>query len=362
MATLFLVAACSAGGPGGVSSSPTATADIKRSKLDLTYSALAENHVGKPSSRDLLTAALDAFRKTAQEAGGKADLPTPEFEDVTEPVLADFRKFADAAASIAAQNPSVPSDRFADAAIMAMLRVSPDCHSYYRPRRAAGIPALQAAMAPSGGEAQIAQADEAGLEYRVVAGNIGYLTWREFRKTGTYDITTEVRKALDALVARGVKGWIVDLRANGGGDPPQTMVSWFLAGEPIMEVRVRTGAAGVVTARSELRLPQSYQLPIAMILNGRSGSSPEVFALGLKENKRAVIVGQKSVGCLGATNLITMADNSLLGVTVQEFVGAVTGARYNNVGIPPDVPADDASAIDAATRVVQEQITKGRGP
>jgi hypothetical protein len=40
----------------------------------------------------------------------------------------------------------------------------------------------------------------------------------------------------------------------------------------------------------------------------------------------------------------------------QEFVGAITGTKYNNIGIMPDVPADDASAIAAATKVLLDKI------
>jgi hypothetical protein len=36
----------------------------------------------------------------------------------------------------------------------------------------------------------------------------------------------------------------------------------------------------------------------------------------------------------------------------SELAGAVTGARFNNVGLTPDVPADDASAVGAAVAVL----------
>lgn len=352
-----LVAACSGSAPaGGTTASPAPSADIKQSKLDITYSAITENHYASPTSKAILTAALDAFRTTAKAAGATVEVATPEFEDKSEPLIPDFKKFAEAAKKIAAATPQVSADRFADAAILAMLAVKPDCHGYYRPKRSASVPAAEAAAAPGAP----APADEAGLEFRIVGGNVGYVTWKEFKRTGTYDITTEVKKALDALLAQGAKAWLFDLRANVGGDPPQTMTSWFLDGQPIMDIRTKTGSAGIVTARKELRLPDTYQLPMAVILNGRGGSSPEVFTLGLKENKRATVVGQKSVGCLGSIYPLTLSDGSFVAVPHQEFVGAVTGARYNNVGIPPDVPADDASAIDVATRLLQEQIAKGR--
>ncbi len=76
----------------------------------------------------------------------------------------------------------------------------------------------------------------------------------------------------------------------------------------------------------------------------------------MKENKRATIVGGKSVGCLGGTSSTPLGDGSELYVVQQEFVGGVTGAKYNNVGIPPDVAADDASAVATASKLLLDKI------
>ena len=353
-----LVLACTPPAGGGASGTPgaQATADIKKSKLDIAYSLIADSDIHKTSSKKLLTAGLDAIKAEARSSGGTDDVPTPEFQDVSEAVLADFTKFANAAGALAAKNPQLSADRIADTAIDAWLKAAPDCHTYYANRRSGILSGGVTMQVPAPGS--FALDDEAGLESRMVGGNVGYIAWHEFLHTGTYDITREVRKQLDKLLAQGAKAWLFDLRGNIGGDPPQTMTSWFLKeGDKIMDVQVRTGSGGVVTAKGELRLPEAYQLPIAIVLNGRGGSSPEVFALGLKENKRATIVGSKSLGCLGAIGSpVTLPDGTRLAVAIQEFVGAVTGARYNNVGIPPDVPADDATAIDVATKLLQDKI------
>lgn len=50
------------------------------------------------------------------------------------------------------------------------------------------------------------------------------------------------------------------------------------------------------------------------------------------------------------------SDGAQLYVVQQEFVGAVTGARYNNAGIPPDVPDDDASAVAVASKLLLDKI------
>jgi carboxyl-terminal processing protease len=98
---------------------------------------------------------------------------------------------------------------------------------------------------------------------------------------------------------------------------------------------------------------------MAVIINGRSASGSEVFTLALKENKRATIVGQKSLGCLGAESPNPLPGGASIHVTVQEFVGGVTGAKYNNAGIPPDVVADDATAVAKAIEILKQKIAGG---
>ncbi len=354
LVTLAIAVSACTGGTATSSPTPVKTGDIKRAKLDIAYSALADNQVNKPTSKALLDAALGAIKAEVRATGGTDEVATPEFQDVAEPLNDDFKKFAQAAGALAAKNPQLSADRIADAAINAMIKVKPDCHTYYR-----GATCLR--RTSSGG---FPPGDEAGLASSMLSGNIGYITWREFVKTGTYDITNEVRKRLDQLVAQGAKAWLLDLRSNIGGDPPQAMASWFLNGEPYMRIDLRTGSAGVQTAIKDLRLPQAYQLPIAVAIDGRTGSSPEVLTLALKENKRATIVGEKSVGALGATNIVQFSDGTFLAVTVQEFVGAQTGARYNNAGIPPDVPAEGSKAVDVAASLLREQLAqvKAGGP
>ena len=360
---IVIISACTTGGTSsGASPSAAATADIKRAKLDIAYSAFIDADVHKISSKTALTAALDAIRAEVKATNGKDDVPTPEFQDANELSLADFRKFADAAGALAAKNPQLSADRVADAAIAGMIATSPDCHTNYRDkggrihRSRPEVTTGTSARAPSEGTTVVPGTDETGLTAKLLPGGVGYITFREFLKTGTYDVTREVRKALDLLLAAGAKAWLFDLRGNRGGDPPQTMTSWFLNGEAIMKIDTRTGGAGTVTAKTELRLPETYQLPMAVILNDAGGSSPEVFTLGLKENKRATVIGQKSTGCLGATNETNMSDGSLLLVAVQEFVGAITSARYNNTGIPPDVPASDATAVGVAAKLLLDKI------
>ncbi|HUF26323.1 MAG TPA: hypothetical protein VMM18_05000, partial [Gemmatimonadaceae bacterium] len=129
---VVMVVGCTGGVPNiGATPQPTNTPDIQRAKLDLIYSALTDQDLHKVTSKKALEMALDFVREEVKRTGGSTDVATPEFADVAETNLGDFRKFADAVSEIAAANPQLSGDDIALAALTGMLRATPDCHTYY---------------------------------------------------------------------------------------------------------------------------------------------------------------------------------------------------------------------------------------
>src|SRR5438132_6482712 len=356
----LLAVACSGATPAS-SPTPAATTDIKRSKLDISYSGFVDQDVHHVTSKKALEAALEAVKAEVRAAGGKDAVDTPAFQDTDEPQLADFNKFAQAVGRLAANNAQLSANRIADAAITGMIKASPDCHTYYvdnsgQVRNSSGkILTGTGSMIPAQGTS-LGGPDQAGLSGKMLTGGVAYITWHEFAINGTYRITDMVKAMLDKALAQGAKAWLFDLRGNVGGNGADLMASWFLNGEPTLSVVVKTGNAGTATANKDLRLGAAYQLPIAIILNDRGGSAPEVLSASLKEGKRATIVGKTSIGCLGATSPTHMNDGAEISVTVQEFTGALTGTKYNNNGIVPDVAADDATALDKGVEILNQKI------
>jgi hypothetical protein len=361
-ATVALVA-CTPAATTTASPAPQKTGDFKQSKLDIAYSAMSDGSVHNPTSKQLLTGALEAMKKEAKGSGGSDDVATPEFSTDMSTNLGDFKKFAVAAGALALKNSQLSADRLAEAGVVGMMQADPDCHTYYIDGKGGVKYSRQEAnkgtapRIPAGGTAIQGTPDQSGLQAKMLDGGIAYVTFHTFEISGNYRITDAVKAVLDKAVAMGAKAWIFDLRANIGGNGADLMGSWFLNGEPALKVMEKNGSAGTQTANRDLRLSAAYQLPIAVILNDRSGSAPEVFAAWLKENKRATIVGATSAGCLGSTVSAPLgSDGSKLFVVQEEFIGAITGTKYNNQGIPPDVKADDAGAVDAAITAVKAQI------
>src|SRR3989454_12626493 len=127
---LFAVA-CS-GDTTASSPTPVATADIKRSKLDISYSGFVDQDVHPATSKKALEAALEAVKAEIRAAGGKDAVDTPAFQDTDEPQLADFNKFAQVVGQLAASNTQLSANRIADAAITGMIRARPGWHTLYR--------------------------------------------------------------------------------------------------------------------------------------------------------------------------------------------------------------------------------------
>jgi hypothetical protein len=361
--TLALLAVSCATTPAGTASgSPSKTIDIKRTRLDIVYSAFVDEDVHHVTSKKALEAALDSVKAAVRGAGGKDDVATPQFQDVDEPQTADFNKFADVVSQLAGRV-QLSADRIADAGIVGMLGASPDCHTFYVTAGGGGFQSRQ--FTPKGGNAVIPNQgtslggpDEAGLTGRMLPGGIAYITFRQWILTGTYKLNDAVRAMLDKAVAQGAKAWLIDLRGNLGGIPVD-ISSFFLNGEPTRGRLLKNGNGGTSSSNTDLRLPDAYQLPIAIVANDRTASASEHFMLDLKEGKRATIVGQKTYGCLGAAIETRLPDGGLLSIVVEEVIGGTSGARYNNAGIPPDVQADDAPAVDKAIEILRQKITGG---
>lgn len=362
----LVITACAVAQVGPATTSPVPTAAFGQAKLDIAYSFISDSSAHRPASGQLLRGALDGMRSLVASVGGNASVTTPAFTDDIGTNLDDFHKFAAAAGILAAANPQLTASGLADAAIVGMIRADPDCHTYYvdayghsndsrTVTRVGTGPQI-----PAGGVTVLGEPDQDGLQAKVLPNGIAYVTWHAFESVGTYKITDAVHAVLDRSLAVGAKAWLFDLRGNIGGNGGDTMSSWFLDGQPTLRETTRAGNAVTLTANRDVRLGPAYQLPIAVILNDRGGSSPEVFAASLKENKRATIVGRTSTGCLGEESDVPLGtDGSRLYVVQQEFAGGVTGTRFNNVGITPDVAADDASAVNAAVAVLLEKIRGG---
>lgn len=129
----------------------------------------------------------------------------------------------------------------------------------------------------------------------------------------------ELEDVLTTLVSLEMEGLILDLRFNPGGllDIAIEMADLFLKSGNIVSVRGRNVPERSWDARSRETLPE---FPMAVLVNGYSASASEVLSACLQDNKRAVVVGERTWGKGSVQNVIRIDDGkSILKLTTASY-------------------------------------------
>lgn len=134
---------------------------------------------------------------------------------------------------------------------------------------------------------------------------------------------------------KNLKGVIVDLRDNGGGqlDAAVSVSSqWLNFGQTVVEER----AGGKVrqTFKSDQNGPLA-DLKTVVLVNSYSASASEIVTGALRDYKKARIIGQKTYGKGSVQELIPLDDGSALKVTVAKWF-TPNGDNIDKQGIEPD--------------------------
>jgi carboxyl-terminal processing protease len=179
-----------------------------------------------------------------------------------------------------------------------------------------------------------AQIQPPSVEYRMLPSKVGYIQIYGFPE----NVAAQVKAGLDALDRQGATAWILDVRDNGGGslDSVTQVASMFVPKGKLLYYLYdansqRTDYVADGSVRS--RIP-----PIAVLTNDGSGSGAEIFAAVLREQAVAVLVGEKTAGCVGTGQLYSLPDGGGIQVTVAQLITG-GGKILNRIGLEPDVPA-----------------------
>lgn len=106
----------------------------------------------------------------------------------------------------------------------------------------------------------------------------------------------ELDAALEQLRGQGLRALVLDLRGNAGGLLPAAVAvaSRFLRGGVVCTLYARSGAAD--TRHADPAQGRAADLPLVVLLNGRSASGSEVLAGALRDYGAAVLAGERSYG------------------------------------------------------------------
>lgn len=161
---------------------------------------------------------------------------------------------------------------------------------------------------------------------------------------------------LEQKSAFGLKGMVLDLRRNPGGllDEAVKMADLFLGAVPIVSTKARdpsddehrSGRAGDI-------LPG---IPMAVLIDGGSASASEIVAAALKDNQRAVLIGQKSYG-KGSVQVLEKISEGGLRITIARYFRP-NNQPVDGIGITPD---QDVAPTETGDPQLEQALAAVRG-
>ncbi len=127
----------------------------------------------------------------------------------------------------------------------------------------------------------------------LLPGDVGLVQLDTFSQVAA----DEVGKAIEAMKARGMKAFILDLRQNTGGLLTQArdVANLFLPKRKlVVSTESRAGEPRKLYTTDDPLIPDG--MPVVVLISRFSASASEIVAGALQDHQRAVIVGQRSYG------------------------------------------------------------------
>lgn len=148
--------------------------------------------------------------------------------------------------------------------------------------------------------------------------------------------TQELHDALKTAQKKGVKGIVLDLRNNPGGLVEQAVgvANTFLPKGTIVSIRGRDDSS---VREYQAQAPKiDVAAPIVVLVNAGSASAAEIVAGALRDQKRAMLMGERTFGKGSVQNIIPLPDGSGLKLTVALYY-TPSGDSIQAQGITPDI-------------------------
>lgn len=180
----------------------------------------------------------------------------------------------------------------------------------------------------------------------------------------TANTCNEVVRAVNKLTAQhGIRGIIMDLRSNSGGEMYSAvdLARLFVPAGPVVHIVEKDGETMTLSADGE---PQ-IKVPLVVLIDGYTASASEIFAGAIKDTQVGVLVGTKTFGKGIVQGVHFLKDGSSVKLTHARYL-TPNKNDIHQVGIEPDISCpfpEDMTAknfqdvqLDKAIEVLQNML------
>ena len=158
-------------------------------------------------------------------------------------------------------------------------------------------------------------------------------------------IKDDIEREINKILQNNIKLLIVDVRGNSGGD---SRIADLFAGHFFKEnalfryYKVRKNKSNFLLSQKQFfikALAPYINIPIMILTDRACFSSNELFIAGMKDNKRALIIGEKTAGGTGNPKTFEIVSGKyVLKLAVSSWiVKRLNGKLIEGAGIEPDI-------------------------
>jgi len=172
---------------------------------------------------------------------------------------------------------------------------------------------------------------------RTLPNGMGYLRIVSFRN----GVAQEVRSHAADLASKGAKALIVDVRRTAEGS--------YENGIDVARIFVKSGTLAIKAGREKTGTRETIaakagdgtiDLPVTLLATTGTAGAAELFVAALDGNKRAEIVGERTLGRAGIQKLVKLPEGRGLWLTYARYLRP-DGEQIQGRGIQPDLEVDE---------------------
>lgn len=198
------------------------------------------------------------------------------------------------------------------------------------------------------------QIDIESVTQEILDNDIGYIRVTSFNAKTSDQFST----ALDRVKSRRAKALIIDIRHNGGGlvSALKPMLNRLI---PAAVVATSETADGARKTLIETDSEESLDIPIVVLVDGGTASASEIFAVALRDEQGARLIGTQTYGKAVIQSTYEFSDGSALTIPTASIIPSKSSS-YNGVGLKPDfvVELPEGVSFDTLTRESDTQLQK----
>ena len=188
-------------------------------------------------------------------------------------------------------------------------------------------------------------------------GTVGYVRLSGFSTDGP----NQVKAALQADVAKGIKKIILDLRGNPGGfvTSARTVASQFIADGPVYWTQTADGTQKEVDAEPN-GVATDPSIKVVVLIDKGTASASEIVSGALQDRGRAQLIGETSFGKGTVQEWYDLGQVGGVKLTVEKWL--TPNKRWiHKVGLTPDVPVTVPTDLPAGSDPVLDKALQVLG-